>query len=241
MILTPAAFAYRALAFLVVLCTAAELAIAQTPTLHLEYIDREFKSTRVGSQPIRVPSTDNISLTVVLTPLPPGAGGIDGERLEVRAENQAAADFNSRRQPNVRFVIRRVDRDASPEVPFKIISSGGGLDLGRLFLFVHLDIVGDLVVRRAKFREYASEIATLKPPPDPAVTALFGGPEAMLDGFARYLEAFGAVYIPPGEYVITAFHTPREGAVTTSEPAYFVVYEAKFPIPDRRSRRELPK
>lgn len=239
--MTRAAFAYQKFALFTVLFTATELAIAQAPALHLEYVNREHKSTRVGSQPIRVPSTDRISLTVVLTPLPPGAGGIDGEMLEVRAENQASGYFDNRPPPSLRFVVQRVDRESSPEVPFKITSTGGGMDSGRLVRSVDLDIVGDLTVRSSKFREYAVQFMASAPPPDPAVTALMGGPEVILDGFSRYLEASGAVYIPPGEYIITAFHTPREGAVKSSQPAHFVVFEAKFPIPVDRARRELPK
>jgi len=149
------------------LSTAAASAIAETPTLHLEYTDRQHKSSRVESQSIRVPSTDRIRLTVILSPLPSGAGGIGGEMLELRAENHAPGYFENRPPPSLRFVVQRVDGKTLREVPFKITDSGGGLDLGKLYREVDIDIAGDLALRRAKFREYAVQIWQAKPP-DPA-------------------------------------------------------------------------
>ena len=96
----------RTPACLAVLFAAAKIAIAQVPALHLEYIDQQHKTARVGSQPIRAPSTERIRLIVVLEPLPSGAQQMGGERLEVRAENQTPGYFDNRPPANISFVVR---------------------------------------------------------------------------------------------------------------------------------------
>jgi hypothetical protein len=141
-----------------VLCVAAKFAVPQQPTLHLEYISPQHKNVRVGSQPIRAPSTDRISLVVALEPLPPGAQQAGGERLEVRAENQAPGYFENRPPANVSIVVRSVDQHGSHEVPFKVYSSGGGLDPQKLCVFVDLDILADPIARHVKLRELAARM-----------------------------------------------------------------------------------
>src|SRR5437764_793325 len=112
-----------------VFCACVASAIAQTPSLRLEYIDGDRVTPMVGQQPLRVPSTKRIRLTVALEPVPPRAGEPGGERLEVQAENYAPGYFANRPPANVDFLVRRIDGTTSTDVPYKIYSSGWGSDL----------------------------------------------------------------------------------------------------------------
>ena len=235
--------ARRTLASLAALCATAAFAIAQTPALHLEYRDQQHKSSRIGSQPIRVPSNETIALTVVLEPLPPGAQQGGGERLTVRAEDQEPGDFESRPPANISFVVRTIKQQASQEVPFRVSSSGGGFDPNKRFVLVDLNIVGDSTVRHAKLRELAASVIAAGRkvnPADPDLVSLSHDPEG-LDRLARAWDMSGVACIPPGTYEITAVYTAKGGGTLTSKPAHFVVFDAKNPTVANQPKRELPK
>ena len=213
---------------LALLCTITSLAIAQPPTLRLEYIEPSHLGTPIGSQPIRVPSTDRIWLRVILEPLPPTVRESDGERLHVLADNPG---FENKLTPNVTFIVRSVSQQGSRDVPFKIYSSGGGPQHNGLELFVQLDIIGDATVHSAKLRDYAvqniaAERRAALPKTSQTASIIMANPDA----FAKMLEMLGLAYIQPGEYEITVVYTPKEGAILTSEPANFVVFEKDPPL-----------
>jgi hypothetical protein len=106
-----------------------------------------------------------------------------------------------------------------------VYSSGGGLDPQRLFLMVELDIIVDPALREAKFRELAGRIVAAARGTGSQVAQ---GPDAA-DRLARTLETAGAVYIPPGEYELTALYR-SPGKTLTSAPARFTVFEAEYPL-----------
>jgi hypothetical protein len=204
-------------------------ATAQVRELHVEYIDAQHNSSPIGSSAVRVPGNDLIPLKVVLQPVPPSPLG-QGERLIVHCDTWEPAYAAAAPPANISFAVRNMKGEA---VPFKICSSGGGFDRGRLYAFMDLDIIGDPAVHSAKLREVAARMLG-KGSKEAAPDRLWENPE-LVDRGAQVLEQAMGVYTPPGTYEVTAEYRSKSGETVVSEAARFVVFDPGDPAAKGRS------